>query len=274
MFFQGGLGNQLFQWSFAKYVEIQTGMAFKFSDFLLKVKLPRVTKRDLELMELLENSDLISNIDSIYRLTSLKLNKDKKNLIDDSNFLNMKNFYGFQNYLGFFQSHRYIDEIWNTLVANIQKLDVFKSLDEKGNHNYISAHLRLGDYLLDSKTSKHHGVVSINYIVDGLKSLRDQTSISKVKIVTDSSKYVSEYVEALNQQKFSVEVISSYSKQDFHTLVNSSGIVISNSSYSWWAGYYSNKLFGTKIVSPFPWFRDISIEPKFLIPSSWLRIDR
>lgn len=249
-------------------------MAFKFSDFLLKVKLPRVTKRDLELMELLENSDLISNIDSIYRLTSLKLNKDKKNLIDDSNFLNMKNFYGFQNYLGFFQSHRYIDEIWNTLVANIQKLDVFKSLDEKGNHNYISAHLRLGDYLLDSKTSKHHGVVSINYIVDGLKSLRDQTSISKVKIVTDSSKYVSEYVEALNQQKFSVEVTSSDSKQDFHTLVNSSGIVISNSSYSWWAGYYSNKLFGTKIVSPFPWFRDISIEPKFLIPSSWLRIDR
>jgi hypothetical protein len=95
-----------------------------------------------------------------------------------------------------------------------------------------------------------------------------------VKIVTDSVEFVLEYVHALNKNDFSVHVISSDSKHDFHTLVNSSGIVISNSSYSWWAGYYSNKLFETKIIAPFPWFRNIDIEPKFLIPPSWLRIER
>ena len=81
MFFQGGLGNQLFQWSFAKYVEVQTGEAIKFSDILLKIPLPKVTKRDLEIKGLLKESDLINDIESIYRLAFLKLNKDKKNLL-------------------------------------------------------------------------------------------------------------------------------------------------------------------------------------------------
>jgi hypothetical protein len=274
MFFQGGLGNQLFQWSFAKYVETLTGKAFKFSDILLKIPLPNVTKRELEIKGLLEESDLINNIESISRLAFLKLNKDKKNLIDDSNFMDIRSFSEFPNYLGFFQSHIFIDEIWSSISSNIKKLEMFKGLEAKSNSNYISAHLRLGDYLLNSKTSKHHGVVSINYIVKGLNSLREQTSVNNVKIVTDSVKYVSEYLHALNKNNFRVEVISSDSKQDFHTLVNSSGIVISNSSYSWWAGYYSNKLFETKIIAPFPWFRNIDIEPKFLIPSSWPRIER
>jgi|LakMenE01Jun11ns_1017448.scaffolds.fasta_scaffold9942395_3 hypothetical protein len=274
MFFQGGLGNQLFQWSFAKYVEAQTGKAIKFSDILLKIPLPKVTKRDLEIKGLLEESDLINDIESISRLAFLKLNRDKKNLIDDNNFLNIDSFSGFSNYLGFFQSHVFIDEIWNSIAPNIKKLEMFKVLGARETPHYISAHLRLGDYLLNSKTSKHHGVVSINYIVKGLNNLRDQTSINNVKIVTDSVEFVSEYVHALNKNDFSVDVISSDSKHDFHTLVNSSGIVISNSSYSWWAGYYSNKLFETKIIAPFPWFRNIDIEPKFLIPPSWLRIER
>jgi hypothetical protein len=49
-----------------------------------------------------------------------------------------------------------------------------------------------------------------------------------------------------------------------------SDLIISNSTFSWWSAYISNK--ETNVVAPNKWFRDLE-DPKMLIPEHWHQVD-
>lgn len=273
MFLQGGLGNQLFQWSYSKYVESLTGSLFNYSDLLLKLPLPGVTKRKVEINKLLTNRRIISSPQAFLKLLESKTSLNKKLLVTDTNL--QENYVGIKQkvFLGFFQSHMYIDLIWQELVRELRNLDHFEFKND-ASEDYLSAHIRLGDYLFHSKTNNHHGTVTTDYVVTALVKLREQLNINKVKVITDSPEAINPYLKTINDNGFVTQLVSQNQVSDFHLLGKAKGIVISNSSFSWWAGYYANKRFDAKVVAPYPWFKNKEIEPVGLIPPNWQRCSK
>jgi hypothetical protein len=273
MFLQGGLGNQLFQWSYSKYVESLTGSLFNYSDLLLKLPLPGVTRRKVEIIKLLTNRRIISSPQAFLKLLESKTSVNKKLLFTDTNLKG--NYAGIKQkvFLGFFQSHIYIDLIWQELAKELRNLDHFK-FNNDSTEDYLSAHIRLGDYLFNSKTNNHHGTVTADYVVTALVKLREQLNLNKVKVITDSPEAINPYLKTINDNGFVTQLVSQNQVSDFHSLGKAKGIVISNSSFSWWAGYYANKRFDAKVVAPYPWFKSKDIEPLDLIPLNWQRCSK
>lgn len=273
MFFQGGLGNQLFQWSFSKYVEALTGSLFNYSDLLLKLPFTGVTRRKIEIRKLLTNRRIATSSQAFLKLLESKVSLNKKFLVTDTNLRENGIDINQRVFLGFFQSHMHIDSIWQELDKELSRLEHFK-FNNDATEDYLSAHIRLGDYLFNSKTNNHHGTVTADYVVTALVKLREQLNLNKVKVITDSPEAINPYLKRINENGFVAQLVSQNQVSDFHSLGKAKGIVISNSSFSWWAGYHANKRFDAKVVAPYPWFKSNEIEPLDLIPPNWQRCSK
>lgn len=116
--------------------------------------------------------------------------------------------------------------------------------------NYICVHIRRGDYI-----KKIHKIPMLRefakckdaYFDSGVKILGGEIEYEKVILCTDSRE------EFENDTKFELsKEITGMKGQfsDFLTMYLSKGLVISNSTYSWWAGF----LGGCKVVCPSPWW--------------------
>jgi hypothetical protein len=51
------------------------------------------------------------------------------------------------------------------------------------------------------------------------------------------------------------------------------GLVIANSSFSWWAGFIGERP-SRVVIAPRPWFTQTNIDSRDLLPTNWLRLDR
>jgi hypothetical protein len=101
----------------------------------------------------------------------------------------------------------------------------------------IAVHVRRGDYLLGSNPS-FHGVLHGEYYIESVKRLRDVYGFLPVMVFTDSPEIVKneEWVKKIINLEF---FNSSGDLSDFEEIAKSSGIVCSNSTFSWWASYIS-----------------------------------
>jgi hypothetical protein len=107
----------------------------------------------------------------------------------------------------------------------------------KGNENFVSkeiaAHIRIGDYFLFNSKINRHFYYPINSVFNLLYRLK----FEKVTIVTDTP----DYPELINLSKpYNCEIISNDFISDFLTLVNAKRLIITPSTFSWWAAFLSD----------------------------------
>lgn len=112
----------------------------------------------------------------------------------------------------------------------------------------IALHVRRGDYL-QGENPNFHGVLSGEYYVAAVNSIRSKIGFLPVVVFTDSPNLVS-------NEKWTAEIADlTFSEslgifEDFVEIANSYAIVCSNSTYSWWAAYISKS---ESIVLPSQW---------------------
>jgi hypothetical protein len=82
----------------------------------------------------------------------------------------------------------------------------------------------------------------------------------KVLVVTDNIS------SARNIIKLDCEYVRQSVIEDFYLLTQAKNLVMANSTFSWWGAYLS----GAKTVAPLLWFRDNSINTKYIIPDVYL----
>jgi len=180
--------------------------------------------------------------------------------------------------LGTFQSWRYFadygDEIRDRMLRLTKPSDWYQDMCEKikpGAGN-IGLQVRRGDYTLPLNRSIQ-GLTSRAYYERSLSLLRRLGYDGPVYLATDSPDAVREEFKGMG------EFIPLDPPPDTHPfelvliLSRVDGLVISNSSFSWWAGFIGERP-GRVVIAPRPWFTRTTTDTRDLLPPDWLTLDR
>jgi len=270
---QGGLGNQLFQLCAGLQVATLTvKKVFYFEDFLFK-------NRKIAIDTLVtdnERSRLLTSI--FYPLIILVRVFRWRSVINVDTDIDTSKLQ--RNYLvlnGWFQSYNSVHSVHSALIERLINSQLFSPLVLIQRANAIGVHLRYGDYDNSSRTRAFHGLTAPSYYDEAIESLLSQLNqVDQIIFVTDDVDRAKETIEKLKICKTSIpiNVVSSTAIEDLGVLSSCSGIVLSNSSFSWWAGYLGSALRASKVVAPKPW---LSVESDFdraLVVPSWIFLDR
>lgn len=270
VFYQGGIGNQLFQYSFGIYLS-KKGFQVEFTDVLLKTKSKKVTKREFELRKFDSvNSSKIIDLLNIGLQTKFFYHSphtiiEKRPDEDIEKLITIKTKY----VLGYFQTSRFVSQIWDSEKQNFEKLiQKSKPLQQE----YVALHLRLTDYK-NPENIRIFGTLSPFYF----ERILNSPEVSKLKdiiVVTDSIHEAKKFFSALSVNGRNIIFTSNTLLEDLSILIHSKIAVLSNSSFSWWGAYLGSKLFSTQVHAPTPWYVNDWTTQKNFYPDEWVLHDR
>jgi hypothetical protein len=274
----GGLGNQMFQYAFAKSLSIRYNKKLIIDNTLLNKlkKNPEITPREYELNAFgikYTNPFLLK----IY-LFFLKFIKKSLVYIKEENPYEFKNINLISNkdYLitGYFQSHKYFYSINN----NINYYFSFKPLHSSylslqnlilGLKNSVSVLVRRDDFLF----LNDQNVLDENYYYNSFELIKTKIKNPTFIIFTiGDTAWTNEKFSKLNNCiiiENHIPKLIGYEKLYLITLCDHN--IIANSSYGWWGAHLNNNP-KKVIIAPRKWDSDINTNTLILqnrLPSNW-----
>jgi len=271
----GGLGNQLFQLSFGLYLQKVWGIRIRYTDFLLKYSPSGInTRRSLAIHSLLERRELNRFTEAKYLILETA-NRLLDGVITDEEPINSTNPLKLTHRTrvarGYFQRYMFPDLVREEIIAKMSDSSEFNISTNQKPIERICVHMRYGDYASNPQTRKFHGLTTVSYYVDQVQKLSNEFGIKKVLIVSDAADQAFlEFSELLSDDDIEISLSSSTSDQsDLSAIANSSIVVTSNSSFSWWGAWFAHTIHNSTIVCPDPWFADASIFNPHLIKPVW-----
>ena len=266
--FNGGLGNQMFQYAF--YLQLKKRHPLNL--FLFDIELSQECHNGYEIDKIfqIDSTKQTRNFRLIKRFVPYLINSSK--IITHENGLQYKEKYLnekslFVRYEGYWQSELYfldiediVRKVFSFRLDNLSHQT--KSLSSKINQgNFVSVHIRRGDYL----TTGFYGPCTPAYYQRAMENI--QTIIPQATFVffSDDIKWVKENIKTSNG------IYVSWNKgidswQDMYLMSQCSHNIIANSSFSWWGAWLNNN--PRKIViAPNRWFDAC---PNYdILPSTW-----
>lgn len=287
---KGGLGNQMFQYAFAKLVEHLTDTIVKLdmSDYesLLNdpIRSPRLLCFNLSL-PIAEKTELKkywltphkgNTFSSIFKLQLLieKWFNRKYYLETNRAFVDPARILKYDFFDGYWQSHKYLSAINGEIKKDFVSKEKISEksaayIDAYKNDNVTFVGIRKGDYLAEIN---HYGVLSNDYYLRGMEYIESHCPGSTFCVFTNDVEWCK---QNLDFKDFRVDYREKYMQvNDFEELLIMSSCknaIISNSSFNWWGAYLidnPNKI----VICPKEWFTDY--EPINIIPEEWVRIER
>jgi len=275
---KGGSGNQLFIYFAALISQIQSGRLVTFEvsalnlaktkrsnvieSFHLPIQVPTIEYSSIEKLFVRVGIKLIRKtrcriLKSIYLPSEVGFCEDFLPKSDSLRFID-----------GYFQTWKYFDAVasyfpeWKFKLKEESSI-LLSYIERMARENPIVVHVRRGDYLALSET---FGVLEEEYFKNGVEQLSFNGGSNKVWVFSDDPHFVQQNFKSFNIDCFP-EIDTNLSQEEVLFLMSrSKRIVISNSTFSWWAAAFADK--DASIVAPTPWFRTI-VEPKDLIPEAW-----
>lgn len=174
---------------------------------------------------------------------------------------------------GYFQSYKYIDyviEKVGTPVIAIEKPTAWLAhqLNRAREEKPIMVHVRRGDYRSLAAT---YGNLDSKYYLEGVDAICAVLGQRPVWVFSDDPDQVQLELggELPKSAVFISQPRDSSAAEAMMLMAQSSALVISNSTFSWWAAKLGDR---KRVIAPNPWFVAQN-EPTDLIPPSWERID-
>lgn len=283
----GGLGNQLFGLAAGLFLskKLKTKLILNFSlvgvggtnhgKSLINFSLDNIETTDasmrrgpsLALLSRLSNK--LARHFSIFRKLRKKLTKQytANELGFEDDFWNLKTSGKIR---GYFQTYRYADEVSD----EIKKLLVLKNTTTwfKGmiadieKSSPIAVHMRRGDYLA---IENEFGILDVNFYSGIVERILDREANSRpIWIFTDSPELIrAEIIGTVLEKSIIIQPPSDSPPNESLLLISRcSKIIMSNSTFSWWAAYLSDS--NTQVFAPSKWFKGRK-DPERLIPTRW-----
>ncbi len=252
----GGLGNQLFQYAFARllrkrlripvWIEVHSFKKDKLRDYRLNnyaVDIPAACGLEAGVSVL--NSRLA---DRGLTLANTYAGKDA------FSFVSMKEAAQYHFFYGYFQNTRYVDGIRDELQREIvyqgrfseRQKEVMREM-ERGNS--VAVHVRRGDYL---KLSGYR-VVSREYYDKAIDWMKRAVPDAEFYIFSDEIGWCRDVFGKKGRFHYLDERYGSGDVTDFEMMRHCKNFVIGNSTFSWWASYLSENR-EKRCVAPGDWF--------------------
>jgi hypothetical protein len=273
----GGLGNQLFQFAASIYVEEYLHRSVLFdASFLSSVE--RNTARPLMISDLLDMDQVVytHRWQLISRLLRAKVQRNywvKERSIGRVRFQDVGD--NTQVLSGYFQSSSLVELVWPTFLDRISQSASFGSITKENQRQSIVVHMRYGDYRTNPHALTFHGLTLPEYYCRSVALLQDKLNCDRVEIVSDEPERAScDFMSCYDGEDSDVTIVNGSELDHLRSLATASGVVISNSSFSWWGAWFADQLHGSAIVYPSPWFARAETPEPPLFPDRWIRMTR
>ena len=275
-------GNQLFQLSFGLYLEKNLGVKVRF--FIRKKASTRpwslrVNSEEQVIESLIHPSTLVKTrgfVDSLIRLATFLpgLTLDDSVLADNASGLPIRVGHAFLSN-GYAQNYQFAEIVRTELLDRFDKSSHFRAISNVGSAQ-ISVHVRLGDYLSDTKNLKTYGVIGSRYYHDSVNYMIEQTGIRRICVVSDDpSRAYPMIVAALRDiPKLVILQNKGSMRDDFRTLASSRAVIIGNSTFAWWGAWLANARYQSPVVYPSPWYLDPELDSSGLKNPNWTPVFR
>ncbi len=292
---QGGLGNQMFQYAFAKALEKKghdvyldlslyekkverNGINYVHNGFelenLFAIEYKKASKTQIKKLGTIPNSVInrlrrkyftkkTHYIDKVFRFSPEVLETSNDCYLD-----------------GYWQTEKYFE----TFSGEMRTLYQFKnSLSEKSqkvfehqNKKMASIHVRRGDYL----NGGLHDVCTKEYFNNAIDYAVANCMIEKLLVFSNDIEWCKANLTCLNLEVVFVDWnTGENSWQDLCMMSKCSANILSNSSFSWWAGWLNDNEDKT-VIAPNVWNRrEIDYKDNYykfdysdIVPDSWIRL--
>ena len=281
----GGLGNQMFQYAFYKYLsnlkfeELQLDLSCFCSYSLHQgYELEKVfginvnSSNAINIRKRKTNFPLLFNIEN--RLLSKNYffksshYKESRFFIDSMIFNDREvDFY----VEGYFQNDKYISKIIKGDCSLFNFRTEMNSIEESLlSQESVAIHIRGGDYINNNKDKALFGeICNIAYYKKSIQTIQSLVKRPHFIVFSDDEEYAK---NLLAENEFTLidwnKGVNSY--RDMFLMSQCKHNIIANSSSSWW-GAYLNKNKNKIVIAPKKWFNDSRYNQSDIIPRRWIK---
>jgi len=176
---------------------------------------------------------------------------------------------------GYWQSEKYFKAFENIIRNDFTFRGVLDSqnsaLEDKIRRtSSISVHIRRGDYISNSNTSKIMDVCRPAYYEEAIRKIGQQLDAPHCYIFSDDMQWVRENLSIPYPVEYVEQNYRKNSYLDMQLMSTCKHHVIANSSFSWW-GAWLNPDPKKIVIAPTKWFVN-SNNDYDLLPPTWIRI--
>lgn len=290
----GGLGNQLFQYAFARSVSSRLKTDFRLDNnpFKTYYKFHKYSLGHFNVKErFVKDSDFFGFVWFVKQnkmfATFYKYFRPKSML---SSFYYPEQFYLFDSSV-FTRNGTYFDGSWVTekyfkdigtelreeLTLNKPLSDYSAEILEKINSSLsISIHVRRADYVTGSTfkdTPLVHGTCSMDYYKSAIHYITERGQNPHFFIFSDDYEWSVENFKFLNYQVTCVKNGAEKNYEDLILMSHCKHNIIANSTFSWWGAWLNNNK-DKMVIAPQKWFntQKINTNTKDIIPDTWIKL--
>ncbi len=293
---QGGTGNQLFQYAFARGVSSKLGLPYlidkkvcddarwdphkihrKYSLGLFNAKTPFA--KDSDMLGLVWLRKHYRQFDAFYKYLRGKrlfmpFYYPERTFAYDSGVFDRNSSTYFD---GDWQTEKYFAHIADEIRAEITPVQKLSEASERVREeirasNAVSLHVRRGDYVTDPLAAKMHGVCTMEYYLAAIDHIEKSVEDPHFFIFSDDYSWS---VENFKFLKHPVTCIKGSEASDYEDLALMSECrhhIIANSSFGWW-GAWLNPRKDKIVIAPKVWFRNApKADTRDVYASNWIRL--
>jgi hypothetical protein len=286
---QGGLGNQMFEYAFARALSpdkivfldhsfLETNqtstVSFTSRTYSLGIfKLINVKRLDNFKSRVLSGKGLLYSLLKKIIFPGLKIINDKNAAY--YTFRTPEN--GHTLYTdGYFQSEKYFKHIRTLLLNEFRFPDMCGKCAVLRNNieahpNSIGVHVRRGDYLKPG-VSDYHGVLPLSYYTNAVASMERLVADAHYFVFSDDMDWCRSHLTILGKN---VTFMNTEAAEwtDLALMSSCRHQIIANSSYSWWAAWLNTDI-RKVVIAPQKWYADqqFSDVTNDILPDKWIKI--
>lgn len=264
----GGIGNQLFQYAYARALQERGNKVCLAAVFYTNYRTPRKycldkfrinMKRSYWLEKII--SPLIDN-DTIFKVRNSHIYEE----LEVKFIPELLEIRGNGYVIGMFQDERYFKSIGFEIKKEIYPKKKIKISTELRNilknENAVSVHIRRGDY------KQFNNLLSMTYYTNAIDLINKEIDNAYFCVFSDDLEWVKKHINFGNNVFFVNEDRKLMDYEELMIMSRCKHNIIANSTFSWWGAWLNNNP-DKIVIGPRKWDARCNIN---IMPNEWIKV--
>lgn len=280
LFFRGGMGNQLFQYAYYRYL-----LKLGFGPIKLDSFAPSMRKRyGFQIREIFPEIGKDTNFLSYWAARPFFLVGDvlkkvfKLNLTTDGGDITHPSIPAGKIWIrGTWQECAYLDamraellKVFEFIPITEQERENYKIISDIRNSESVSIHIRRGNYLNSRQCMYYADICTLDYYREAIEVIKSKTANPRFFVFSNDQEWVKQNLDLAGAVYVDWNK-GNWSFRDMQLMSLCKHNVIANSTFSWWAAWLNNNP-DKIVVTPKKWQHNATQDYNKLIPSTWIKV--